>query len=160
MEDFRKQPAWVKVVILLGSAVLIAILVSILGLLNPGKEPLDECTFPVRINCFSYDVSLGGIELELQNGLGRDVIVKEITTLSYAVEGGECTTGEINRLFPNGKLDTFSLKGMDGGGCIYRETGRKKNRYEIEIVYGVKGTENERIPRIAIGDLLTRPPIS
>ena len=154
-----KQPLWIKGVILIGGAALVAILISILGIRNPGGEPMDECTFPfsVRINCLNYDVSLNGIELGLQNGQGRDIIVKEITASSYAIEGGECTTGEINRLLPNGKLDTFSLKGMDGDGCMYRNAGRKMNRYEIEIVYSRKGVETDRIPSRAIGNLLTMP---
>ena len=161
MEDFRKQPFWIKVVIFIGGSLLVAIIISVLGLLNQGEKMEEDCAFPfsARINCLNYDVSRNGLELGLQNGRGRDIIVMEVTASSYAIDGGKCTTGEIDTMLPNGKLGAFELKGLDGGGCRYRYTGREMNRYEIEIVYSWDGIENVRKRAFtAKGDLLAGSP--
>ena len=159
MESFRKQPLWIKVVIILGGSLLVAIGINVLGIRNPGEAMQEDCTFPfaARINCLNYEVSRNGLDLGLQNGIGRDVIVSEVMALSYAIEGGKCTTGMIDRPLRNGDLGTFVLNDPRGGGCIYRETGRQMNFYEIEIAYSYEERGVERTYKAA-GDLRVLPP--
>src|SRR3989344_7598674 len=61
--------------------------------LSPETFLSESCAVSSSIACGDYTVGDGGIQVELQNSAGRDMIVRKITFVSAAVSG-DCSSGE------------------------------------------------------------------
>ncbi len=83
-----------------GWAILVVLVVigalAYFGVLSPSTLLPEKCTFPVGLMCNDFYVGLepGGqntVQLMLQNGAGRDILIRGATARGDALEGA-CTT--------------------------------------------------------------------
>ncbi len=134
-----------------GWAILVVLVVigalAYFGVLSPDTLLPEKCTFPVQIGCKDYKVTDRGgagnptdvITLILQNGAGRDMIIRKVNATSDALAATGCssTISSSPKTVRNGDSYAFSLNGgnSETGDCTLLDTGRGKNRYRMQILY-------------------------
>ena len=92
----------------------------------------ESCSFPVgSVTCTDYAVRDGEIRIFMVSA--GQIVVKEVSATSQALGkgGGSCSTEPISEGMSGGSKE-FVLK---VGDCSYRDTGIKKNTYELTIKY-------------------------
>ena len=158
-----------------GWAILVVLVVigalSYFGVLSPSTLLPEKCTFPVSVSCTDHSVLPVGLTLILQNGAGRDMIVRGVSASSEAlgndpVLGGSlgCScnnTAQGGITMRNGASTTFSVINSPtnpcaGNPCAFRDTGRDKNRYFINLTYS--WLDSPTVTHVLPGELLGRKP--
>jgi len=119
-----------------GWAILVVMVVigalAYFGVLNPSQLLPEKCTLQIGFYCKDFQVKNGHILLDILNGAGRWVTIHSIKFTSEALQGeAGCNYSSLTTI-ENGKHVEFNAS---GGDCAYKDTGRAKNRYNIEIVY-------------------------
>ena len=156
IKKFRTASPLGKTFVVLAIIAWAIIIVLVAVNLNNVGLPEEECSFqfPHVFNCMSYEIKQDSLELNILNGAGRNVTVREIKVKSGAIKGGECTTGEVEEWIQNGKPGSFSLKSPSGDACTYMDTGRSVNFYEIEVNYLPEGYGKSEV---TAGKIVTLP---
>ena len=106
----------------------------------------ERCSVPVPLNCKGYTAANESIKLVLLNGASRGMNIKNITAESEAfnpVNGADsnhnCSLAFSERDKPLGPHEertyTLNVSTEQGSKCSYHDTGRSRNRYELEIEY-------------------------
>ena len=150
-----------------GWAVLVVLVVigalSYFGVLSPSTLLPEKCTFAISISCVDHEVQNGQVSLVLQNGAGRDMIIRDISSSADALGDGfggeDCSLDPSaeNLIFRNGQRNRFDMVQENPvGACAFRETGRDKNRYNITIRYS--WADSTTITHRLEGDLLAKRP--
>ncbi len=151
--EFLMTYGWAILVVL---AVLAAIIYF--GVLNPTMLIPERCSFSAGMNCENYQVVSNQIVLVLQNSQGRDMLVSRVAASSDALGTGDlgvvCADNTAVML-NDGERATFILDEPDvPGSCDYRETGRDKNAYDINISYSWQ--DSPAITHVLNGELLAK----
>ena len=168
-----------------GWAILVVLVVigalSYFGVLSPSTLLPEKCTFPVSISCTDFAVTAGTITIGLQNGAGRDMIIRGVTANGDSLgSGNTCSTKAatilVSDFCPLGSSGTPPSNGCTFGGatsatlrnggsgfittalgtCTFVPTGRDKNRYNITVYYS--WLDSTTIMHQAPGELLARGP--
>ncbi len=168
--NYKKGQAAMEFLMTYGWAILVVLVVigalSYFGVLSPSTLLPEKCTFPVSISCTDYSVLGTGLTFILQNGAGRDMIIKGVSATSEALGSGVLTcscnnTAQGSVLLRNGASTSFSVITVPNGACAatdcnFRDTGRDKNRYQINVTYS--WLDSPTITHILPGELLGRKP--
>ena len=167
----KKGQAAMEFLMTYGWAILVVLVVigalSYFGVLSPSTLLPEKCTFPVSVSCLDHSVAASSITIVLQNGAGRDMTVRSLDAVSDALGGAggsgtsnnQCITalGASGQSIANGASVSFTLSTAVGvNGCNFRDTGRDKNRYAINVSYS--WTDNIGITHSLPGELLGRKP--
>jgi len=164
---FRKAQAAMEFLMTYGWAILVVLVVigalSYFGVLSPATLLPEKCTFPVSVNCVDHSITGTGVTIILQNGAGRDMIVREISASSDALGAGgggeDCSlpsTAE-GLTLRNGERLQYDLSDENPAeACVFRDTGRDKNRYNITVYYS--WSDSPTITHRLAGDLLAKGP--
>ena len=178
----KKAQAAMEFLMTYGWAILVVLVVigalSYFGVLSPSTLLPEKCTFPVSVSCTDHTVvgsaSAGYVAVVLQNGAGRDMVVRGVQASSQALTGGcgtnttvittavtcptstaigtnGCTGGPTLR---NGASTTITMRGTQAN-CNFVDTGRDKNRYAISVWYS--WLDSQTIFHEMPGELLARP---
>jgi len=150
-----------------GWAVLVVLVVigalSYFGVLNPATLLPEKCTLQISVNCVDHLIETSSITLILQNGAGRDMLIRDISASSDSLGAGgggeDCSlaVADENSRFRNGQRFEFSLvQENPAGACTFRDTGRDKNKYNITIRYS--WADSTTIVHRMNGDLLAKTP--
>ena len=139
-----------------GWAILVVLIVigalSYFGVLDPTKLLPDKCNFPAGFYCTDHRIDQGQIQFLLQNGLGKDLLIYEITAVETSANALQnCTTGYLKdstgtkdgQLLANGGSAAFTLS-VDGsaGSCTAATVGvaiGSKYKYELTVTYNFSG---------------------
>ena len=125
----------------------------------------EKCTFPVLLTCTDHKVTATGITMIILNGAGRDMNIAQVSASSDALGTGNldygCSTPPgPSTILSNRQAATFILKTADNVGpptsCTFRDTGRDKNRYNINISYN--WLDSIGINHQMSGELLAKKP--
>ena len=85
----RKGQAAMEFLMTYGWAILVVLVVigalSYFGVLSPSTLLPEKCTFPVSISCTDFTVTTGTVSINLQNGAGRDMIIRGATATGDAL---------------------------------------------------------------------------
>ena len=134
-----------------GWAILVVLIVigalSYFGVLDPTKLLPDKCNFPAGFYCTDHRIDQGQIQFLLQNGLGKDLLIYEITAVETSANALQnCTTGYLTtpggvdgQLLANGGSAAFTL---DQGGTPCTAGGvaiGSKYKYELTVTYNFSG---------------------
>ena len=173
---FKTAQAAMEFLMTYGWAILVVLVVigalSYFGVLSPATLLPEKCAFPVSVSCVDHTVSGTGITLMLQNGAGRDMLIRGVGATSDALGGASgdgisdnsCNldAASADTTFRNGARFTFVLDddiAGDGGtniGCNYRDTGRDKNKYNVSLYYS--WLDSQTITHTIQGELLSKGP--
>ncbi len=172
---FRKAQAAMEFLMTYGWAILVVLVVigslAYFGVLSPSTLLPEKCTFPVSVNCVDHQVKSNYVSIVVINGAGRDMRIRGVNATSEALSGGcstksgaisvgddcppstaiginGCTGGAVLR---NGARTTIT---MMTGSCTFSDTGRDKNRYNIQIYYS--WLDSTSIMHNLPGELLSR----
>jgi len=136
MFKFKKAQVAMEFLMTYGWAILVVIVVisalAYFGVLNPANLLPEKCTFPVSLDCVDFVVSDEGVSVVLQNGAGRDIKVSSISFTSDALSG-VCESVGMDATLRNGEKAAFFANGL--AGCSFVDSGRSKNRYNVELIY-------------------------
>ena len=127
----------------------------------------DRCTVEFPLNCKNYATTNESIKLVLLNGVGRGMIIKNITAQSVVfnpIVSGDTNHNCLLAISERDKLlepdeeriYTLDVSTEHGSKCSYYDVGRSKNRYDIKIKYTWKGSPS--ITHITGGELYTSNP--
>lgn len=156
---FRKAQAAMEFLMTYGWAILVVLVVisalSYFGVLSPATLLPEKCTFPVQISCVDHSVGGTTIILSLQNGAGRDMLIRHVNASSEAISGAPLIPCEYaapaNTRLINGAKGSYTMV-----SCPFSDTGRDKNRYIINFSYS--WTDNPTITHTLPGELFARGP--
>ncbi|MBI3051059.1 hypothetical protein HYY74_01240 [Candidatus Woesearchaeota archaeon] len=156
-----------------GWAILVVLVVigalAYFGVLSPDTLLPEKCTFPVQIGCKDYKVTNAGaadsIIVSLQNGAGRDMIVRKVNATSEAVAAGTLAGGGCSTAISaapvtvrNGDAQTFTMNKdnteVATTSCVLIDTGRSKNRYRVQILYS--WIDSQAVTHTIDGELLVK----
>ena len=162
----KKGQAAMEFLMTYGWAILVVLVVigalSYFGVLSPSTLLPEKCTFPVSLSCLDFSIGNSQINLILQNGAGRDMVVTAINASSQALGDGNgdqlCTTAiGVNTTLRNGASVNFLLATpVPATACTFFDTGRDKNKYSISVSYA--WLDSRTITHISNGDLLAKKP--
>lgn len=135
-----------------GWAVLVVFIIigalSYFGVLSPASLLPEKCTMPTSLSCVDHTVGDDGVEVKLQNGAGRSMIIREVQFSSDALSGS-CTTGPIIGLLGNGESKSFAA--LDPASCsAVKDKG--KNKYSVRVTYS--WSDSPTITHTMDGELL------
>ncbi len=120
-----------------GWAILVVLVVigalAYFGVLSPSSLLPEKCTLPLQLSCKDHRVIENEVRFNIQNGAGRDMRVTRVALQSDALLDGACSKTFANDV-PNGQSVEFVLDNA-ADRCDYKNTGRDKNRYTINITY-------------------------
>ena len=119
--EFIMTYGWAILVVLVAIAAL-----AYFGVLSPGKYLPEKCVPSAGIGCSSFKATTTGVDLILQNALGKDIVV---TSIDVADETG--CSGTFNTTLINGADATFSIT------CTL--TSGAKINSDLNIVYDEVG---------------------
>ena len=168
MHLFKKAQAAMEFLMTYGWAILVVLVVigalSYFGVLSPATLLPEKCTFPVSVSCIDHQVTPTQLSLVIQNGAGRDMIVRDISASSDALgdssggQGCALTTTDVN--LRNSQRSTFVMDNAEAAGpptsCTFTDRGRDKNRYNITIFYS--WLDSPTIEHRLNGELLGKGP--
>ncbi len=152
---FRKAQAAMEFLMTYGWAILVVLVVigalAYFGVLSPSTLLPEKCTFPVSVNCVDHSVSPTAVTVVLLNGAGRDIIVRHVNASSDAISPGPCSYAApgTGLTLKNGEKASFPM-----ASCTFKETGRDKNRYNINFSYS--WLDSSGITHTLPGELLAR----
>jgi len=133
----KRAQAAMEFLMTYGWAILVVLVVigalAYFGVLNPSQLLPEKCTLPIGFNCKDFRVNSSSIKVDIENGAGRGVRIFVINFTSDALgatEGPCYFTGSQD--IANGAHNEFTAS---TGNCTYSDTGRAKNRYNVEIIY-------------------------
>ena len=175
--EFLMTYGWAILVVLIVIGVL-----AYFGVLKPGGLLPEKCTFPVSISCLDQSVSGTYLAVTLQNGAGREIRLRGMTATGDALgpdnmcttnpnggaplETDDCPTSagvgdngcQSGFQFVNGETKSITLayEGNTLNGCVYTDTGRDINRYNITLFYS--WSDSNLIMHELSGELLARKP--
>ena len=98
--EFLLNYGWAILVVLVAIAAL-----AYFGVLSPGKYLPEKCVPAAGIGCSSFKATSTGVDLILQNALGKDIVVTAIN----APDAGSGCSDTFNTTLVNGADATFSL---------------------------------------------------
>jgi hypothetical protein len=119
------------------------------GVMNPSAVLPEKCSFPISLTCVDWSVTPNSINLILQNGAGRDMMINSIEATSNALVSPCYSTAVTN--VRNGEKASFNF-----AGCNYQPTGNEKNRYDVVVTY--TWADNPTITHTMAGELLAGTP--
>ena len=95
-----KAQAAMEFLMTYGWAILVVLIVigalAYFGVLSPSTLLPEKCTFPVSLSCLDHTVTPTYVAVSLQNGAGRDMIIREVTVTGDALtNGGACQTAVV-----------------------------------------------------------------
>ncbi len=165
---FKKAQAAMEFLMTYGWAILVVLVVigalAYFGVLSPSTLLPEKCTFPSSVSCIDHSIQSSSVTIVLQNGAGRDMSVTSVDTVSEAL-GGATGDGNTNNqckngtgfVLRNGASTKIALnKPVGTNACDFRETGRDKNRYAINVTYS--WLDSQSINHSLSGELLARKP--
>ena len=96
----KRAQAAMEFLMTYGWAILVVLIVigalAYFGVLSPSTLLPEKCTFPVSLSCLDHSVTPTYVAVSLQNGAGRDMIIREVTVTGDALlNGGACQTATI-----------------------------------------------------------------
>ncbi len=153
----RMAQAAMEFLLTYGWAIMVVLVVigalAYFGVLSPSNLLPEKCTFPVSFSCRDFDVGSNGVQVTIQNGGGKDIKVTSVSFTSEALNSlsGSCSTGAISAVVNNGAQATFYA--TDPLNCGFKDTGRQKNKYGVQIIYQSADSE---LSHTASGELLAR----
>ena len=183
-----KAQAAMEFLMTYGWAILVVLIIigalAVFGVLSPSTLLPEKCTFPVSLSCLDHTVTPTYVAVSLQNGAGRDMIIRAVTATSDALQnGGTCRTAVNSGNIPPDNTDTcLSSTGLGadgctassqlrngettiitmltahaGGSCDYNANiGRDQNKYNITLFYSWSDSPN--IVHSMSGELLAGRP--
>jgi len=98
--EFIMTYGWAILVVLVAIAAL-----AYFGVLSPAQFLPERCQLPAGLYCKSFLVTTSGVQLIIQNTLGKDITVKEINI--SAASG--CVNSAVNTNLTNGAEATFNV---------------------------------------------------
>ncbi len=109
----KKAQAALEFLMTYGWAILVVLIVigalAYFGVLNPNMLVPEKCTLQTGVACKDYRVIPGQVMLELENGMGKGIVVMNITA-EQTGHSGNCTTDrEDNITIANGVASSFTL---------------------------------------------------
>jgi hypothetical protein len=135
----RKAQAAMEFLMTYGWAILVVLAaigaLAYFGVLSPEKFLPEKCAFPPGIACLDAKITSTGIEMEIQNSLGRDITVNSIGM-------GNCSQN-FNIDFPNGESNTFTVS------CSNGEIGAK---YKSDIAFDYTNKDSG-MQKVAYGEI-------
>jgi hypothetical protein len=148
----RKSQATVEFLLTYGWVVLAVLVViaalSYFGVLNPFAQLPEKCVVPAGFVCVDHVVSDEGVMVRLQNGAGKDAVIKKIIFSSSAL-AGNCSTGVIVGFLKAG--DTKNFVAADPAAC--GAVGGGVNKYKVEVEYS--WLDSYTITHKGFGDLVS-----
>ena len=119
---FAKLPDRRGLIIALISLVLLAALVVLVVLRSsPAFVPElvrntpEKCSFSEGVRCIDFVYSDGAIELIILNTAGRGMMIRNVSATSEALEGGFCTTGNLDARLRRDVTQLFELDKKEDG---------------------------------------------
>ncbi|MBW2977943.1 hypothetical protein KY331_03800 [Candidatus Woesearchaeota archaeon] len=98
--EFIMTYGWAILVVLVAIAAL-----AYFGVLSPAQFLPERCQLPAGMYCKSFLVTTGGVQLIMQNTLGKDITVTEINI----TEVSGCVDDTLNTTILNGEEATFNI---------------------------------------------------
>ena len=134
--EFLMTYGWAILVVLAAIAAL-----AYFGVLSPEKFLPEKCILQPGMACVSHRVDSDKVTLIISNGLGRTIIVTNISV-------GSCY-GSFNQSMSSGNDKTFI---MSGGSCS-NGAAKEKFKADITMTYTEKDTN---LTKTAYGNLNTK----
>ena len=101
--------ALISLLLLAGLAYVVFLLLSPVFVAEPLTGPaFEKCVFPDNLTCLDWVVSDGEIQLLLLNPSSREMIIRNVSAASAFLEGGLCTTGNLDGRLRRDKELRFS----------------------------------------------------
>jgi hypothetical protein len=116
--EFIMTYGWAILVVLVAIAAL-----AYFGVLSPGQFLPERCQLPAGLYCKSFKVTTSGIQLIIQNTMGKEI---NLTGINVTDATG-CANSSVNTYLTNGGEATFTL------GCTLT-SGQKLNS-DVVITY-------------------------
>ena len=107
--------ALISLVLLAALVVLVVLRSSPVFVAEPLKSPLERCSFSEDLRCLDFAFFEGAIKLVLSKSDTREIIIKNISATSEALEGGFCTTGNLDARLRAGAEMVFELDKKEDG---------------------------------------------
>lgn len=107
--------ALISLVLLAALVVLILIGISSVFVVKPLKAPLEKCSFSEDVRCIDHAFFEGAIKLVLLNTAGRGMIIRNVSATSETLEGGFCTTGNLDARLRRDVTQLFELDKKEEG---------------------------------------------
>ena len=98
--EFIMTYGWAILVVLVAIAAL-----AYFGVLSPGQFLPERCQLPAGLYCKSYQVTTSGVQLIIQNTLGKDINVTAINV----TEVSGCEATGLGTSLINGEEATFNV---------------------------------------------------
>ncbi len=119
----KKAQAALEFLMTYGWAILVVLIVigalAYFGVLNPNILVPEKCTLQTGLACKDYRVTSTGVTLDLQNGMGKGIIIKTIN-ISQSGTTGECLNEsvltDVTGLVANGRDTSFYIACPAPGG--------------------------------------------
>ena len=152
----RKGQAALEFLMTYGWATLVVLVVigalAYFGVLNPNILVPEKCTLQTGLACKDYKMTPDGLLLELENGMGKGIVVRNITinatqgsSSCYAAKNRNASTPMLNTTssevvnitagdskIMNGR--SMSIYVQEGTNCNFPDIGRK-TKMTIDIAY-------------------------
>jgi len=111
----RRAQAALEFLMTYGWAILVVLIVigalAYFGVLNPNILVPEKCTLQTGMSCKDYRVTSTKVTLDLQNGMGKGIIIRTIN-LTQSGSTGECVRqniGSTDGLIANGRDTTLNI---------------------------------------------------
>ncbi len=158
----RRAQAAMEFLMTYGWAILVVLVVigalAYFGVLSPSSLLPEKCTFPLQVSCRDHQIDVVSaadtdIKFTLQNGAGKGMRLVGVAIYSEALanKGVGCrgtVAGGSEPLLPNGDSGEILISSSGAstilgtaitpataGDCVFSNTGRDKNRYNVSITY-------------------------
>ncbi len=141
----RRAQAAMEFLMTYGWAILVVLVVvgalAYFGVLDPTMLLPDKCTFPAGLYCTDHRAEQNKIQFLLQNGLGKDVIIYNITaTETSAGVLQSCSNTSAGQGLANGASLAFTLdKGTKCEGAGSTVSPGRKYKYDLTVTYNFTG---------------------
>lgn len=135
----NKGQAALEFLMTYGWAILVVLIVigalAYFGVLNPNILVPEKCTLQTGLACKDYRVTTNMVSLSLQNGMGKGIIISNIT-LNQTGSTGECKNNSIAAgtiaQSRNGEFVIYCT--TEAGGAAIIDTGTKI-KMDLSIIY-------------------------
>ncbi|MBI3036630.1 hypothetical protein HYY73_02645, partial [Candidatus Woesearchaeota archaeon] len=117
----KKGQAAMEFLMTYGWAILVVLVVigalSYFGVLSPATLLPEKCTFPVSVSCTDHAVTGTYVALILQNGAGRDMIIRGVTATGEGLGAGNMCSTKVGGGAPLLADTCPSSTGIGVNGC-------------------------------------------
>jgi len=140
--EFLMTYGWALLVVLIAIGAL-----AFFGVLNPSRFLPETCVLAPGFACIDFKVTVSGVEVILQNGLGNNInIGSEMTIDAQELHGCIATATGIPQIL-DGKSQSITID-LSAAGCNSMTAGSK---FKADMVFGYTpsgGTDHKKVGQI------------